>query len=209
MKLTFRPGFGWDGTWIDESHDMDHWEWRIFGPGWRWCNTWMEVRQESWDMDGGETSSGLRWDANIESWIELRRELEGCETLIYGLIHYLDRCKMEIYGPGWKWEGIWMEERQYSLALDSDGPGPGWKWDVHFETCVGLRWCPYGSGMQLLGPGWRWDVTWMEVICNYGDLGWGETRSGWRLVVNLGVWMELRGGWMAVRHKCLNTWMGI
>ena len=102
------------------------------------------------------------------------------------LRHYLDRCKMEIYGPGWKWEGTWMEERQYSLALDSDGPGPGWKWDVHFETCVSLRCCLYGSAMQLLGPGWRWDVTWMEVICNYGDLGWGETRSGWRLVVNLG-----------------------
>ena len=117
------------------------------------------------------------------------------------LRHYLDRCKMEIYGPGWKWEDIWMEERQYFLDLDSDGPGPGWKWDVHFETCVGLRWCLYGSGMQLLGPGWRWGVTWMEVICNYGDLDRGETRSGWRLVVNLGVWME----WMAVRHKCLDT----
>ena len=145
------------------------------------------------------------------------------------LRHYLDMCKMEIYGPGWKWEGIWMEERQYSLALDSDGPGPGWKWDVHFETCVSLRWCLYESGMQLLGPGRRWDVTWMEVIWNYGDLGWGETRSGWRLFMNLGVWIECvfvcvcvcvcvcvgggggggGGGGMAVRHKCLDTWMGV
>ena len=124
------------------------------------------------------------------------------------LRHYLDRCKMEIYGPGRKWEGTWMEERQYSLALDSDGPGPGWKWDVHFETCVGLRRCLYGSAMQLLGPGWRWDVTWMEVICNYGDLGWGETRSGWRLVVNLGGsgWSWEEGGWQWDTNASIPGW---
>ena len=115
--------------------------------------------------------------------------------------------KMEIYGPGWKWEGTWMEERQYALALDSGGPGPGWRWDVHFWNWVGLIWCLYGFGMQLLWPGWRWDVTWMEVIGNYRDLGWGETRSGWKLVVNLGAWMELRGrGWQWDTNTSIPGW---
>ena len=69
--------------------------------------------------------------------------------------------------------------RQYSSALDSGGTGLGWRWDVHPETWMGLRWCPYGSEIQLLGPGWGWDVTWMEVRCKYRDLDWGELLPGW------------------------------
>ena len=65
------------------------------------------------------------------------------------------------------------------------GTGPGWRWNINLETWMGLRWCLYGSEIQLLVPGSRWDVIWMEVRCKYRELDWGELGPGWMPGVNL------------------------
>ena len=56
-----------------------------------------------------------------------------------------------------------MEVRGYMDGGEAIFFGSGFRWDrtrmkdgdAHLETWMGLRWCLYGSGMQLLGPGCR------------------------------------------------------
>ena len=138
-------------------------------------------------MDGGETSPGWKWDANIRTWIEVRHDLDEAETLIWVLVWRWDvnvgpwielRCnldwgEMQIYGPWWR---RFMDEGETRILWpEFRWAGPGWKFDAHIETWMGFRWCRCGSEMQLGRTG-------MEVkhhLGKYMDLDWGKTRFGW------------------------------
>ena len=155
-------------------------------------------------MDGGETSQGWKWDANIRTWIEVRHDLDEAETLIWVLVWRWDvnvgpwiemRCnldwgEMQIYGPWWR---RFMDEGETRILWpEFRWAGPGWKFDAHIETWMGLRWCRCGSEMQLRRTGMEvkhhlW--TWIEVR-HYLDgrrresrsVDWGETSisgNGW------------------------------
>ena len=67
-------GCRWGRTWMEVRH--------IMRPGWVSNWTWMDTRCSFWDPHEGETWPGWRWDANIETWIEVSCDLGGCEMLI-------------------------------------------------------------------------------------------------------------------------------
>ena len=67
-------GCRWGRTWMDVRH--------IMIPGWVSDWTWMDKRCSFRDLHEGETWPGWRWDAYIETCIEMSCDLDGCETLI-------------------------------------------------------------------------------------------------------------------------------
>ena len=171
-------------------------------------------------MDGGETSPGCKWDANIRTWIEVRHDLDEAETLIWVLVWRWDvnmgpwielRCnldwgEMQIYEPWWR---RFMDEGETRILWpEFRWEGPGWKFDAHIETWMGLRWCRGGSEMQhgktgmevkhhlvvqrqIYGPGLRWDTIWMGRKRESRSVDWGETLisgNGWGCD---GTWTEL------------------
>ena len=97
------PGLGWDThleTWICSGgtrmelrsnsldldtqvrQDMNGSKTHIMIPGWVSDWTWMDTRCSFRDPHEGETWPGWRWDAYIETCIEMSCNLDGCETLI-------------------------------------------------------------------------------------------------------------------------------
>ena len=80
-------GWRWDkilGTWMQVRQDLNGSKTRIMKPGWISDWTWMDTRCSFWypHEDEGETWPGWRWDANIETWIEVSCDMDGCEILI-------------------------------------------------------------------------------------------------------------------------------
>ena len=69
-----RPGSNETRPGYEETH--------ILKSGWFWDWTWMELRCNSRDLDGAETSPGWRWVANIRTWIEVRHDMNKDETWI-------------------------------------------------------------------------------------------------------------------------------
>ena len=140
MELIFisRPIWGWDGTNIEV--------------GW----TWLE-------LVGGDTLLGWRWDANIDIWMETRRNMDGGCMLIYGYCQRSDR--------------TWKELRQESCELDAVDTGLAWRWKARIKFWIALRWCLDRSEMRFSGTGCSRDVTWIEVRHKYQDLHWGEIHT--------------------------------
>ena len=212
-------GEQWFGCWAGNMVNlyMDVGVTRIFGHWVRWGRAWMElisrlgcVSDGSWvemrsnfrDLDGGKTSPRCSWDANIETWIEVRHCLDRCEMLMWvawmEFRHKLDGCEMGIYGPGWKWDGKWMGVRWYSTDLDQGGTGTGCRWDADFETWLGLIQCLYRAEMR---PGWRRDaIVWTCMkVKQYMDVG-EITIFGSRFNGTRASWMHiLIHGWLSVR----------
>ena len=67
--------------WIQVGLDQDGGEIYILKPGWVWDGVSMDLKYNCWYLAGGETSPGWRWDANIETWIEVSCDLDGCQVL--------------------------------------------------------------------------------------------------------------------------------
>ena len=78
-------GWRWDkilATWMQVRQDLNGSKTHIMRPGWVSDWTWMDTRCSFWDPHEGETWPGWRWDANIETWIEVSCNIDGCEILI-------------------------------------------------------------------------------------------------------------------------------
>ena len=69
-------------TWMQMRQGLDIGETHVFRSGWVWDWTWMELRCNSRDLDGTDTSPGWRWVANIRTWIEVRHGMNIDETWI-------------------------------------------------------------------------------------------------------------------------------
>ena len=70
------------GTGMQVRQDMNGSKTHIMIPGWVSDWTWMNTRCSFRDPHEGETWPGWRWDAYIETCIEMSCDLDGCETLI-------------------------------------------------------------------------------------------------------------------------------
>ena len=73
---------GGGGTWMQVRQDMNGSKTHIMIPGWVSDWTWMDTRCSFRDPHEGEMWPGWRWDAYIETCIEMSCDLDGCETLI-------------------------------------------------------------------------------------------------------------------------------
>ena len=116
------------------------------------------------------------------------------------VIHHLDECEMQTFGPGLRWMRL------------------GCRWFVNLETSMGAGLNMDGVEMQIFRLGWVWDRTWIETRCTFWDLDrvrwdhdgvemhvtWMEVRhyldggearilgTEWKWDRNLGTWMEVR-----------------
>ena len=124
---------------------------------------------------------------------------------------------MDRDGSEWYMDG---EEATKLLDLDLGGTGQGWRWHVHLETWMDLRWCLYGSEMQLWGawvevrsqldggdmqfwgPGLGWDSIWMEVSRESKGLNGVEIGHGWKWDTNTSIpgWGY---DWTLVKPRCI------
>ena len=156
----------------------------ISRPGWFSDRTWLEMRCNFRDLDAGKTSPRWRWDVNIETWIEVRHNLDGCETLIWvawmEFRHNLDGCEMIIYGPGWKWDGTWM-------GGDIIFFWSGLRWDRKRMLMRCKFWNLAGFDTVSV---WSWDVTLMGVRCNTMDLHEVEMVHGCRWDDDIWIWIQ-------------------
>ena len=71
-----------EGAWMQVRQDMNGSKTHIMIPGWDSDWTWMDTRCSFRDPQEDETWPGWRWDAYIETCIEMSCDLDGCETLI-------------------------------------------------------------------------------------------------------------------------------
>ena len=69
-------------TWMQMRQGLGIGETHILRSGWVWDWTWMELRCNSRDLDGADTSPGGRWVANIRTWIEVRHDMSIDENWI-------------------------------------------------------------------------------------------------------------------------------
>ena len=124
---------------------------------------------------------------------------------------------MDRDGSEWYMDG---GEATKLLDLDLGGTGQGWRWHVHLETWMDLRWCLYGSEMQLWGawmevrsqldggdmqfwgPGLGWDSIWMEVSRESKGLNGVEIGHGWKWDTNTSIpgWGY---DWTLVKPRCI------
>ena len=169
---------------------MDGGETIIMRPGCRWGRTWMDLRCTSWDLYRFEMGSECSWDIVITICMELRRHLAEGET--------------RILEPVFRWDSTWMVMRHKSSSTNIGTlMVHRWRWyknigtsmlvtqdlelDAHLENWIGLKYYLDGTDRQFSWPGWSWGVIWMKMGRKCRDLDWGETRTGWRLDVNLWV----------------------
>ena len=132
-----RPGWGWDGTWIElrcTSWDEDgvFWDWdeaeiqffswervwmevrHIVKPIWVWGDAWMELRCNLVDLNGGEIFPGRRRNVNIRTQNEV--------------------------GFNWDKEETWIWK-------------PGWRGNRNPKAWMGLRWDLDWAEMHILRCG--------------------------------------------------------
>ena len=148
-----RPGWSWDfnmGVCIEVRCEYGGLDWIEIQPrwrrdanlwtlmetvhGWRWGTnlaTWtslsrtrMEVRRTYWNLDGFEMVPGWIWDATWGDWNQVKYHL------VQG----------QIYGPGLRWDAIWMGRRREFMSLD------------------------WGK-TSISGNAWGFDRTWIELSC--------------------------------------------
>ena len=128
----------------------------------------MELRCKFRELDGGDTSPGWWWDADIRTWVEVKRNLG--EWL------------------GWRWDRALIEVYHTSSDLDGGETWPGLRWRMNIRTWMELRHCLEGGVMWLYGPGLGWDSTCMEVRLKSLDPDPDEIGPGWR---SGGTWKEV------------------
>ena len=141
------------------------------------CKGTWELRCNSHEQERVDSFPGLRWDANVWTWVEVKRDLGGSE-----MWHSLDetrpgwkwdtnivtrlyvRCKSRGLGrrrtilhlyiaPGWRSDGTWKEVIQIYWNLDSGLTGSAVSSDTHLETCMSLKCWLDGSQMQFCESG--------------------------------------------------------
>ena len=135
------------------------------GQGWGWdaeLETWIGVR---WDLDGAEIQY-------IVTWMELRRMLDGDE--------------MPITGP----------------VLDGGETRPWWTCDAKFWTWMDVRLNLDGCEAWIYRPEWRWNRTLIEMRRIYRDLDLGKKGQRWS-------WATIRVTWMEWRRDLVGgeTWI--
>ena len=144
-------------------------------------------------------SPGWWWDADIRTWVEVKRNLGEW--------------------PGWRWDRALIKVYHTSSDLGGGEMWPWLRWHMNIRTWMELRHCLEGGVMWLYGPGLGWDSTCMEVRVNYLDPDPDEIGPGWRwdtyLESLMGLWGCLYGAemqfwgpawrwdvtWMKMRHK--------
>ena len=156
----------------------------------------MEVTHEFRNLDEGEMGPGWRWDAQLETWIGVRWDLDGAEIQYIvtwmELKRVLDGDEMPITGP----------------VLDGGETRPWWTCDANLGTWMDVRLNLDGCEALIYRPEWRWNRTLIEMWRIYRDLDLGkkgqrwswatirvdgvETRPGWRWDMDIGTWMEMR-----------------
>ena len=187
-------------------------------PGLRWDVTWIVVSCEYRDLDGRGKGEGemqifvikmvLGWRWHEESWglhagdagSGWRRDT-NLETWI-ALRWELEGAEIQYTRPGWRWDVTLMELRRESYDLDWAGMRP--EWGEHLETWMVIydAWMELGCNFGDLGRGeahilklaWVWDGAWMELRCNIVDLDGDETSPKWKWNANVGTCIELRHG---------------
>ena len=193
----------WDRAWLDVRHtfwDLDGFE---MGPGWSWDTNVGNLMEVICHLEGGEmqiSGHGLRWNTtlvdglvggetghwhrcalHLQTWMEVRRDLDWGDTWISGpewsweaawrevWCVYIDLDWVEtvhvgetkIFGPGSRWDRTWMEVRHISWDLDEFEIGHGWNWDEILGTWMELRHHLGGGESQISGHGLRWDTAWI------------------------------------------------
>ena len=111
--LISRPGWRWNGTWVDFDMIILRYALGEMGLGWCWdailvtymsvkCDldegeaqksllgcwwdmTWLQVRCKYGVQDGGEIVHGWRWDRNLWTWMKGSQYIDGDEAIILGL----------------------------------------------------------------------------------------------------------------------------
>ena len=205
----------WIKFWMEVRHNLDGGESQMKLRRWmKWEGTWIEERRDSWDLNGGETWHRRRWEWDVPGTrMQVRWYMDGGEhkSSVLGEVRWdLDGGEMKFSGPGsgpgWSRDVTWMEMWHEYWDLGGDKMWPGWRRDTNLGTCMEL------------------DGTWMQVICNPGDLKGGETwqRGEMKILVPACRWDVT---WMQVRCKFwdmdgsemgpwwkwdtnLGTWMG-
>ena len=197
-------------TWMEKRCNLDGGEMHILRLTLMGVNigTWMEMRQKSWNLVGCEMGHGLGLDS---AWMKQR-----CNS------RNLDGGELQLYGPWWRRDVTWVEERRQSWYLDwvrrelgesgwrCDATKMGWEgkediWirvkrdldgDAYLEIWMGWdrTW-----RMQFSWPWWRCDVTQMDVrperVWNgtmATGVNLGEMWPWWRWDMNIRTWMEAR-----------------
>ena len=125
------------------------------GQGWRWdaqLETCIGVR---WDLDGAEIQY-------IVTWMELRRMLDGDE--------------MPITLP----------------VLDEGETRPWWMCDANVGTWMDVRLNMDGCEAWIYRHEWRWNRTLIEMQRIYRDLDLGKKGQRWGWAIIRVTWMELR-----------------
>ena len=152
--------------------DMDGAEFQFSWSGWRWAPTWMEVKCDSRDLDGGEIGYRWRWDANLGTWVGMRRSLDGGESWIFR--------------PGRGWHGLNLKH----ISWDYSGGrmGSGWRLDTNLGNWMELRCDLVNCWYQAC----RRHRVWMEVRCKTQDLHGGEMRHRLKQVLTIRIWMEVK-----------------
>ena len=138
------------------------------------------------DWDGGDLSSGRRWEANMRTWIEVRLDMEEEKRESWSP----NGVGMLIMRPGW------------------GEMGPGFSWDAQLETWLGwhetrLRnyWGELDGGdtkhgwwwYKILGTWIRGHRTWVDMHCKTWNLDVFEMVPGWIWDSIFGTYLEVRG----------------
>ena len=163
----------------------------------------MEERCKYLDMGWGETRPRW-WDVNIGALVEVRQDVEGCDTHISTCMGWdgtcmevghtslelvggntiLDGGETRISAPVWMRDAKWMEARAESCDRDAIDTG---------ETWVDVKIMYITLDSLEIVPGWSWDAIFWE-------LGLAETSHGLRWDTNIrtrnGVRHGLDGGEM-------------
>ena len=155
--------------------------------GWRWdlnLGIMMQVRKVRY---GGETYIFIPWCVSNGTWMKLGRCRLGTWMEVR---HHLDGGETRVSGPFWRWDWTWISVRCEFSDLDGDNVlcGDGTR---IFETWIQLRRDLSEVELFVIRPVWISNGIWMELRCNYLDMGWGEMRPGWSSGVNLWPLIEL------------------
>ena len=113
IRTQIKVRFNWDKEKKRESGSLGGEETQIYRPGWGWDGTWIELRCTSWDEDGWYgTGMELRYNFPVEKWPGWRwnTHLETCMHLRW----CLDGAKMQFGWPGYRRDAnirTWIEVR--------------------------------------------------------------------------------------------------
>ena len=126
-------------------------------PAFRWKANWMEVNYK-------KMGPGMKWDANILYWIEVKLCMNGGETIIIW--------------PGCRWGRTWMDLRCTSWDLYGFEMGSECSWDIVIPIWMELRRHLNEGETRILEPVFMWDSTWMEMKRKFSKSDWLGVMPG-------------------------------